>query len=129
MPLKPTRIHFPEMALTLVRRASAQLPYNHYLFRTEPKWTKLEIKEYLGKVYGIRTARIATYIAPGENGGGLVEIAPSACRRVAARAKNVAAFERKPYAPLSPLRRIDRDRITAHNTRVRTRRTHIAQGK
>jgi ribosomal protein L23 len=66
MPLKPSTIFFPEMALTLVRRASAKLPYNHFLFRTDPKWTKNEIKEYLRKVYNVDVARITTYISPGE---------------------------------------------------------------
>jgi ribosomal protein L23 len=63
--MAPTRVYLPEMALTLVRRVTARLPYNHYLFRTDPKWTKLEIKEYLHKVYGVRVAAIATSISLG----------------------------------------------------------------
>ena len=35
------------------------------MLRTDPKWTKSEIREYLLKVYGVRTERIATYIAAG----------------------------------------------------------------
>ena len=35
------------------------------MLRTDPKWTKAEIREYLLKVYGVRIARIATYIAAG----------------------------------------------------------------
>lgn len=66
MPVKPGIVYFPEMALTLVRRATAKLPYNHYLFQTEPQWTKLEIKEYLQKVYNVRVARIATTIVLGK---------------------------------------------------------------
>lgn len=64
--MAPTVVHLPEMALTLVRRVTARLPYNHYLFRTEPRWTKLEIREYLEKVYNVRVARIATAISEGE---------------------------------------------------------------
>lgn len=59
-------IYFPEMALTMVRRVTAKLPYNHFLFRTEPKWTKLEIKEYLEKVYNVKVARIATSVVLGK---------------------------------------------------------------
>ncbi|CAE7572007.1 rplW [Symbiodinium sp. KB8] len=51
---------FPEMAIALVRRASARLPRNHFIFRTDPKWTKQEIKEYLQKVYEMDVERVAT---------------------------------------------------------------------
>lgn len=37
----------------------------HYMLRTDPRWTKAEIREYLLKVYGVRCARIATYISAG----------------------------------------------------------------
>jgi ribosomal protein L23 len=66
MPTKPHLVYFPEMALTLVRRVTSKLPHNHFLFRTEPKWTKLEIKEYLKAVYDVNVARIATSISAGE---------------------------------------------------------------
>lgn len=66
MPARPSTVLFPEMALTLVRRVTAKLPYNHYLFRTDPKWTKLEVKEYLQKIYNVKVARITTYISPGK---------------------------------------------------------------
>lgn len=66
MPVQANRVFFPEMSLTLIRRATAKLPFNHYLFKTEPKWTKLEIKEYLEKVYNVKVARIATAIVAGE---------------------------------------------------------------
>lgn len=65
MPAKPHLVYFPEMALTLVRRMTARLPYNHFMFRTELKWTKNEIKEYLTKVYSVKVARITTYISAG----------------------------------------------------------------
>lgn len=58
-------VYLPEMAITMVRRTTAKLPYNHFLFRTEPKWTKLEIKEYLQKIYGVKVARIATSVQLG----------------------------------------------------------------
>ncbi len=51
---------FPNMALTLVRRAPAELPRNTFLFRCDPKYTKLEIKEYLQKVYSVKVASVAT---------------------------------------------------------------------
>lgn len=63
--MAPTIIHLPEMALTLVRRASSKLPYNHFMFRTDTKWTKAEIREYLEKVYSVKVARIATAISLG----------------------------------------------------------------
>jgi ribosomal protein L23 len=66
MPTKQNIVHFPEMALTLVRRASAKLPYNHFVFRTEPKWTKFEIKEYLEKVYNVKVDSITTNISQGK---------------------------------------------------------------
>jgi ribosomal protein L23 len=62
---RPGIVFLPEMALTLVRRATAKLPPHHYLFRTTPKWTKLEIKEYLEKVYGVKVARLSTSISQG----------------------------------------------------------------
>lgn len=65
MPLRPNVVHFPEMALTLVRRVTARLPHNHFLFRTDPRWTKSEIREYLEKVYSVHVARIATTISLG----------------------------------------------------------------
>ena len=63
--MAPGIVYLPEMALTLVRRVSAKLPHNHFLFRTDPKWTKMEIKEYLTKVYDVNVARIATSISLG----------------------------------------------------------------
>ena len=48
------------MPLTLVRRASAKLPRNNFIFRTDPKWTKQEIKEYLTKIYSMDVERVAT---------------------------------------------------------------------
>ena len=63
--MAPGIVHFPEMALTLVRRVSAKLPYNHFLFRTDAKWTKLEIKEYIQRVYNVRVANLATSISQG----------------------------------------------------------------
>ena len=63
--MAPGIVHFPEMALTLVRRVSAKLPYNNFLFRTDPKWTKLEIREYLEKVYNVKVANLATSISMG----------------------------------------------------------------
>lgn len=57
---------FPEMAIALVRRASARLPRNHFIFRTDPKWTKQEIKEYLQKVYEMDVERVATINYLGE---------------------------------------------------------------
>lgn len=49
----------------MVRRVSARLPYNHFLFRSDPKWTKLEIKEYLEKVYNVQVARLSTSVSLG----------------------------------------------------------------
>ena len=63
--MAPNLVHFPEMALTLIRRVGARLPYNNFLFRTEVHWTKAEIREYLEKVYNVRVARIATTISLG----------------------------------------------------------------
>lgn len=65
MPLRQSTVHFPTMALTLVRRVTAKLPPNHFLFRTEPRWTKTEITEYLRAVYGVRVADITTSISQG----------------------------------------------------------------
>jgi ribosomal protein L23 len=66
--MAPSLVHLPEMALTLVRRTTAKLPYNHFLFRTDTRWTKGEIKEYLEKVYSVKVARIATAISLGACG-------------------------------------------------------------
>jgi len=59
-------VYFPNMSLTLVRRVSARLPYNHFLFRCDPKYTKHDIKEYLTKVYNVDVARVTTAISLGE---------------------------------------------------------------
>ena len=59
-PLWQVKSFFPNMALTLVRRATAELPKNTYLFRCDPKYTKLEIKEYLQKLYNVKVASVAT---------------------------------------------------------------------
>jgi large subunit ribosomal protein L23 len=59
MPLR-FPVWFPEMPMTLVRRASAKLPRNNFIFRTDPKWTKQEIKEYLVKLYDMDVERVAT---------------------------------------------------------------------
>jgi ribosomal protein L23 len=60
-----TVTYLPEMAITLVRRVTAKLPYNHFLFRVQPRHTKAEIREYLQKVYSVRVARISTSISLG----------------------------------------------------------------
>jgi hypothetical protein len=60
-------VFLPQMALTLVRRVTARLPYNHYLFRADPKHTKHEVREYLEKVYNVKVARITTSISLGED--------------------------------------------------------------
>jgi ribosomal protein L23 len=61
-------VYFPNMAMTLVRRVSSRLPYNHFLFRVDPKHTKHEIKEYLTKVYNVDVARVTTAISLGASG-------------------------------------------------------------
>lgn len=65
MPSKPSIVHLPEMALTMVRRVTAKLPFNHYLFRVDPKYTKNEIQEYLEKVYNVKVSNITTSISLG----------------------------------------------------------------
>lgn len=60
------RSWMPNMSLTLVRRVSAKLPYNHFLFRVDPRHTKAELREYLLKVYNVRVARITTAISLGK---------------------------------------------------------------
>ena len=59
-------VYLPEMTMTLVRRVTAKLPHNHYLFRVDPKYTKAEIKEYLQKLYSVKVARIGTSISLGK---------------------------------------------------------------
>ncbi len=59
------KVYFPNMALTMVRRTTAKLPKYTYLFRCDPKYTKLEIKEYLTKVYGVNVASVNTSISLG----------------------------------------------------------------
>ena len=54
------QVWFPNMALTLVRRSTAALPKNTYLFRCDPKYTKSEIQEYLTKVYNVNVASVNT---------------------------------------------------------------------
>ena len=61
-----TVVHLPEMALTLVRRVTARLPYNHFLFRTSPRVTKHEVREYLEKVYDVRVARVTSSVSLGK---------------------------------------------------------------
>lgn len=60
------KVWFPNMSLTLVRRSTAKLPKNMYMFRCDPKYTKLEIKEYLTKVYGVSVASVNTVNMLGE---------------------------------------------------------------
>jgi ribosomal protein L23 len=60
VPTPQVKSYFPNMALTLVRRATAELPKNTYLFRCDPKYTKLEIKEYLQKLYNVKVASVST---------------------------------------------------------------------
>lgn len=55
-----SKVWLPNMTMTLVRRTSAKLPRNNFIFRTTPEVTKPEIKEYLAKVYGVRATRIST---------------------------------------------------------------------
>ena len=59
-------VYLPELSLTLVRRVSARLPYNHFLFRTEASTTKHEVREYLEKVYNVKVARITTSVSLGK---------------------------------------------------------------
>ena len=61
----PPTTYLPTMLLTLVRRVSSKLPYNHFLFRVAPQHTKAEIREYLEKVYSVKVARITTSISLG----------------------------------------------------------------
>lgn len=64
--MPPRIIHFPEMSLTLVRRVSARLPHNHFLFRAAPSVTKHQVREYLEQVYGVRVARVTTSVSLGK---------------------------------------------------------------
>jgi len=66
MPM-PRKVWLPELQLTMVRRATARLPRNHFVFRTAPKWTKPEIKQFLQKAYGVKVARVATINYPRES--------------------------------------------------------------
>ena len=63
--MAPTVTYLPTMLMTLVRRVSSKLPYNHFLFRVAPQYTKAEIKEYLEKVYNVQVSRITTSISLG----------------------------------------------------------------
>jgi ribosomal protein L23 len=56
----PKQVWLPELQLALVRRATARLPRNTFVFRTQPKWTKPEIRQFLEKAYGVNVVRIAT---------------------------------------------------------------------
>ena len=94
----------PEIQLTLIRRATARMPRNNYVFRTAPKWTKPEIKQFLQKAYGVKVARVATINYPRET-----------CKRVGARgisngASTAPWLER--WAPRFALRRLQRTRRT-----------------
>jgi ribosomal protein L23 len=62
-------VYFPNMAMTLVRRVTARLPYNHFLFRVDVKHTKAEIAEYLTKLYNVEVARVTTTISLGARRG------------------------------------------------------------
>jgi ribosomal protein L23 len=65
---RPT--YFPQMSLTLVRRVTASLPHNTYMFRASPSVTKAEVAEYLSKVHGVTPARVTTSIHLGERRDG-----------------------------------------------------------
>ena len=63
----PQRIvYLPDLSSTLVRRVTSRLPFNHYLFRTNPSTTKHEVKEYLEKVYNVKVAKITTSVSLGK---------------------------------------------------------------
>jgi hypothetical protein len=64
--MAPRFVFLPEMAMTLVRRVTARLPHNHYLFRVDPKYTKSEVREYLEKVYDVKVGLVTTSISLGE---------------------------------------------------------------
>ena len=64
--MAPAIVHLPEMSMTLVRRVSARLPHNQFLFRVEPSVTKHEVREYLRAVYGCRVARVSTSVSLGK---------------------------------------------------------------
>ena len=51
-----SRVHFPRQTVTLVRPAGP----NKGIFKVDPKMTKLEVREYLQKVYGLPVRKVNT---------------------------------------------------------------------
>jgi ribosomal protein L23 len=97
----PPTTYLPTMLLTLVRRVSAKLPYNHFLFRVNPQHTKAEIREYLEKVYNVKVARITTSISLGAWGRkGRVVVASARTRRLPRRHSRALAPPPAGRAPL-----------------------------
>lgn len=56
----PRTVYLPQYAMTLVRRASAKLPPNNFIFRVDPRMTKPEIKQYLERIYDVPVLRVGT---------------------------------------------------------------------
>ena len=51
-----SRVHFPRQTVTLVRSAGP----DKGIFKVDPKMTKLEVREYLEKVYGLPVRKVNT---------------------------------------------------------------------
>ncbi|CCI10101.1 unnamed protein product [Albugo candida] len=55
------RLRFPNMAITFMGKNPRNKSHsNQYVFRTEPNYTKHDIKEYLTKVYNLPVIKVAT---------------------------------------------------------------------
>ncbi|KAI9593561.1 hypothetical protein BDF19DRAFT_467169 [Syncephalis fuscata] len=53
------RVYFPNLILTLVR---SNLPPNQAVFRVEPHVNKLDVRDYLWHVYGVRILDVRTAV-------------------------------------------------------------------
>merc|ERR1739848_346744 len=53
-----TRLMFPNVTMHLHRNGNQQGTTNQLVLRTAPQWGKLDVKNFLEQVYGIKAAKV-----------------------------------------------------------------------
>ena len=84
-----TRVHFPRQTVTLVRSSGP----DKGIFKVDPKMTKLEVREYLEKVYGLPVRKVNTTNYDGKLKRGSMRLPGKVFRKKAYKKAFVSFYE------------------------------------
>ncbi|KAI8052351.1 ribosomal protein L23/L15e core domain-containing protein, partial [Syncephalis plumigaleata] len=98
------RVYFPNLIFTFVR---SNLPPNQAVFRVEPHVNKLDVRDYLWHLYGVRVLDVRTTVFLGKERSKITKSGIARVKRDPSWKKVIVTLEDEFYFPEPP--NIDRD--------------------